>query len=301
MKNIITLCGLLTYWLLLGSATFAEDAPTLPGREAVLADLKGTHPRLLATDDDFAKLRSLCETNAQAVNWCDELRNKAEELLQTPPLVYRIPDGKRLLSVSRAAKERVLLLALMYRLTADQRFAERAWQELDTITRFKDWNPSHFLDTAEMTFAVAIGYDWLFDVWNDRQREQLREAIKTMGLEPGLSVYRAGKSWSRRSTTGTRSATEAWGSVRWRSLTKSLSWPPKSLTMPCTRCRSRCTSFVPTAVGARDPAIGDMPPSTTCTSSRPCARRWAPTSDWPRCRAFRSPATSPVTSPGLWD
>ena len=29
-----------------------------------------------------------------------------------------------------------------------------------TAARFEDWNPSHFLDVAEMTFALAIGYDW---------------------------------------------------------------------------------------------------------------------------------------------
>jgi hypothetical protein len=28
---------------------------------------------------------------------------------------------------------------------------------------FSDWNPSHFLDVAEMTAALAIGYDWLYE------------------------------------------------------------------------------------------------------------------------------------------
>ena len=42
-------------------------------------------------------------------------------------------------------------LGLMYRLTQEQRFAERAWTELDSVTRFKDWNLSHFLDTPDMT------------------------------------------------------------------------------------------------------------------------------------------------------
>jgi len=31
-----------------------------------------------------------------------------------------------------------------------------------TAAAFPDWNPAHFLDVAEMSFAVAIGYDWLY-------------------------------------------------------------------------------------------------------------------------------------------
>ena len=27
------------------------------------------------------------------------------------------------------------------------------------IAQFADWNPSHFLDVAEMTMGMAIGYD----------------------------------------------------------------------------------------------------------------------------------------------
>ena len=31
------------------------------------------------------------------------------------------------------------------------------------MSKFEDWNPSHFLDVAEMTAGLAIGYDWLYD------------------------------------------------------------------------------------------------------------------------------------------
>ncbi|MCA9264517.1 MAG: heparinase II/III-family protein [Planctomycetales bacterium] len=173
------------------------ESLTFPDRDHVLDTLRPSHPRLLASDEDFARLRSTCESHPEAAKWRKTLSEAAEALLDKPPLEYEIPDGKRLLSVSRAAKDRLLLLGLMYRLTDDARLAERAWQELDTITQFKDWNPSHFLDTAEMTMAVAIGYDWLFDAWTCEQREQLRRAIITLGLEPGLKVYRENGWWSR--------------------------------------------------------------------------------------------------------
>jgi hypothetical protein len=87
----------------------------------------------------------------------------------------------------------------VYRLTGDERYAERLWTEVDAASRFPDWNPAHFLDTAEMTCAIAIAYDWLHDRWNDGQRKQLREAIVRLGLEPALKVYRGkGDGFSRR-------------------------------------------------------------------------------------------------------
>ncbi|MBT4138416.1 MAG: hypothetical protein HOE48_10895, partial [Candidatus Latescibacteria bacterium] len=55
---------------------------------------------------------------------------------------------------------------------------------------FKDWNPSHFLDTAEMTYAVAMAYDWLFDLWSDAQKKVMREAIVEKGFAPGMKTYR---------------------------------------------------------------------------------------------------------------
>jgi hypothetical protein len=91
----------------------------------------------------------------------------------------------------------VRTLAFLYRIEGDRRFADRAWAELDAAARFKDWNPRHFLDTAEMTHAFALGYDWLYDCWTPEQRTVLRKAIIEKGFEPGLSVYREKRSWSR--------------------------------------------------------------------------------------------------------
>ncbi len=185
--------------LLLSGGRFSvtADELSLPSPETVFNGLRTDHPRLLATAADFARLKAQCATSRQAAAWNQHLRKTAEQLLTKETLKYHLPDGKRLLSVSRAAKDRVLLLGLVYRLTRDDRFAKRLWTELDTVTRFPDWNPKHFLDTAEMTFAVAIGYDWLYDVWDLRQRRQLREAIAAKGLSEGLSVYRRQQWWTR--------------------------------------------------------------------------------------------------------
>ena len=114
-------------------------------------------------------------------------------MLKEPP-VEHVLIGPRLLDKSRRALGRVYTLALLWRLDAKQAYFDRAVQELDAVCRFADWNPSHFLDTAEMTHMVAIGYDWLYPSLSVEQRRRYREAIVRLGLEPGLAVYRA-KGW----------------------------------------------------------------------------------------------------------
>jgi len=54
------------------------------------------------------------------------------------------------------------------------------------IAAFSDWNPSHFLDVAEMTMAMAIGYDWLYQDLSNESKQIIREAIVKKGLEPSL-------------------------------------------------------------------------------------------------------------------
>lgn len=194
MRALICLLAGLT---LAGAGRIAAEELTLPERGAVLKSLRAGHPRLLATADDFQRLRAQCPADQRAGRWLARLKDEATELLSQAPVKYEIPDGKRLLSVSRRAKQRLLLLGLTYQLTSDRRFADRAWRELETVSGFKDWNPKHFLDTAEMTFAVAIGYDWLYDAWTEPQRAQLRAAIVDKGFQPALPIYRTNQWWSR--------------------------------------------------------------------------------------------------------
>ena len=166
----------------------AQPATQPTGDADPLAGLRPQHPRLLVTDDDLARTRRLIQSDPQARKWHEELTAEAEKTLATEPAKYEIV-GPRLLHVSRAVLRRVQLLAGLYRLDGDRRFADRAIREMEHAAGFKDWNPSHFLDTAEMTAAFAIGYDWLFDVMTPGQRANVRAAIIELGLKPGLDTY----------------------------------------------------------------------------------------------------------------
>ncbi len=169
----------------------------VPAPDAILARLKKEHPRLLATSAEFATLRTQVEKNPRLKQWHEKLRASGEKILTQEPSKYEIPDGKRLLATSRRVLDRVSRLALLYRLDGDKKWQNRAWNELNDAAKFKDWNPSHFLDTAEMTMAFAIGYDWLYDAWTPEQRAALKTAIVEKGLNPALDVYRKVGWWAK--------------------------------------------------------------------------------------------------------
>ncbi len=137
------------------------------------------HPRLLATAEDFVRLRA--STNELVRLGRERLLFDAGEMRTFPLLVHRL-EGRRLLTVSQRSLSRILTLAMAYRLTDNERFARRAIAEAETVCAFRDWNPSHFLDTAEMTLAVSIAYDWLYDCLTSGQRETLRRGLLKNGL-----------------------------------------------------------------------------------------------------------------------
>jgi hypothetical protein len=183
----------------LSTRSFAAD-PTpleLPKAAQILADFRPGHPRLIAPADRFDELREAIKSDATLTRWFESLRSDGEGILRAGPSQYEIPDGLRLLATSRRVLDRVTTLALLYRIDGDGRWVERAWRELEAAAKFPDWNPRHFLDTAEMTAAFALGYDWLHDQWTADQRQVLHTAIVELGLKPGLKAYQGSGWWHK--------------------------------------------------------------------------------------------------------
>ncbi len=163
-------------------------ATSLPSQACLETLLKKTHPRLLVTPDDFARVKQLIQENDLARQWYGELRQEALKILGERPCNYRLRGGEGLQEVSRTVLRRVYVLALLQRLEGGSRFARRLWRELAAAARFPNWHPAHFLDTAEMTHAFAIAYDWLYDTWSPKQRAILARVIRSKGLKPGLQA-----------------------------------------------------------------------------------------------------------------
>jgi len=157
--------------------------------EATLGDRMGglpAHPRLFWPGDELVRER--IAKSPELAELATHFHARGRALLNTPVLV-REQTGRRLLSVSRQAVERIVLLSFLYRESGEKDYRDRAEREMLAIAGFTDWNPSHFLDVAEMTTAMAIGYDWLYDAMPPESREKIRIAIIAKGLQPALEPY----------------------------------------------------------------------------------------------------------------
>ncbi|MBN9347923.1 MAG: heparinase II/III family protein [Devosia sp.] len=145
------------------------------------------HPRLLLRQDDWPRLRHKIATDGPSAAIYATLLARADAILTEPP-VGRDLIGRMLLMISRQALERISVLAMVAGVSGDDRYGARAIAEMLAICRFSDWNPSHFLDTAELCLAVSIGYDWLHHQLSPVEREEIGGAIATKGIAPSLDT-----------------------------------------------------------------------------------------------------------------
>ena len=147
------------------------------------------HPRLMATSEDFENIKLQINKDKTMKERFNYLKKQADIILNQKPVKYELPDKVRLLPISRTVLYRIQTLAFVYRISGQKKYADRALVELETISddkKFPNWHPVHFLDTAEMTNAEAIGYDWLYDYLSDNQKSIIRNAILNNGLKPAL-------------------------------------------------------------------------------------------------------------------
>ncbi|KAG9791616.1 hypothetical protein KCU88_g963, partial [Aureobasidium melanogenum] len=159
------------------------------------------HPRLFASGDQWNSLEAQISKNDYLQKWNKTIIEQANEFYEAALIPY--PDDCDVsvgctLEVARYIQLRVKHWAYAYRLTNDTKYVDRAWLELqhaagngtEYFGRPNDnWNSRHFLDTAEFTAAFAFGYDWLYDAWNDTQRNALMWSIIELGLQKGIDCF----------------------------------------------------------------------------------------------------------------
>ena len=144
----------------------------------------GPHPRLFADAAGFAAAKTRISSSAAGRKALDALMRDADAVLGEPAVTRKM-IGRRLLDTSRQALARICNLSFAWRMTGERKYAERAIAEAKSVAAFADWNPSHFLDVAEMTLAVAVAIDWLHDALDEADRRLLAEAILMKGLTRG--------------------------------------------------------------------------------------------------------------------
>lgn len=145
-------------------------------------NLKKSSPKLGLTTALERNLKRKIKNDEIVSNYYEAVKSNALQVLEEPALTRNM-IGRRLLSTSRDMLHRVNVLGITYRLENDERMLDKINEELLAVCNFSDWNPSHFLDVAEMSTAVALAIDW---VGKDLPKSTV-ELAKTALIEKGIN------------------------------------------------------------------------------------------------------------------
>ena len=151
------------------------------------------HPFVLATKENFDVVRQerlLGDFSEYTEKLNESVIGNADALLDMtvyPLMAYELDEEDSILPISREVINRMVILGSAWQITGEKKYAERAWLELENVCGYDDWCTGHFLATAEMAFAVSIGYDWLFDYLTQEQKDLLAEKTLEYAVTPALS------------------------------------------------------------------------------------------------------------------
>ncbi|KAG9054872.1 hypothetical protein FS842_003909 [Serendipita sp. 407] len=193
------------------SINWPQDSFT-PSGEPGLANIRPDRPRLIAGKYKIQALPTLMQGDPYLKQWDDIIMKNATFYKDQPSVVHVFdggPSGSGILDPAREVKQRIKHFAYAYLKTSDTSWIDATYRELQNAISWADdtsqagndptdpWNSAHFLDTAELTAAFAIAYDWLYDHWSDDQKNTIRTSIINFGLAKGAAQYAQNSFWLR--------------------------------------------------------------------------------------------------------
>lgn len=149
-------------------------------------NLKKNSPRLMLTPSLEKILKKKLKYDPAVQNMYEAIKLNTAEI-QEEPLLERKVIGRRLLDTSREMLYRMNVLGMVYRIDQNPAVLKRIDEELIAVCNFQDWNPSHYLDVAEMALAVAIAIDWVGEDLPATTVEMAKEALIEKGIMPSYN------------------------------------------------------------------------------------------------------------------
>ena len=158
-------------------------------------NLRKSQPRLVLNSKIEKDLRKKLKSDPVVQNMYKAIQLNAAEV-QKKPLLERKKIGRRLLSVSREMLYRMNMLCMVYRMEKDTKILNRINDEVVAVCNFSDWNPSHYLDVAEMAMAVAIALDWTAGDLPKSTIDLAKTALIEKGIKPSWPESGKNPGWS---------------------------------------------------------------------------------------------------------
>ena len=163
---------------------FKKLAWQTPSTEQIRADFEKTnpnnsHPRVLCNVTQFEHIEKVAKKEKLLRTMLENYPKSGELVLDYELPEYVLSSSGKLLDVSREVLRAGERVAIQYRLTKDKRYGQKAWEILDCVCNFPDWNTTHWLDVGEMAAAVSIMFDWCYDYFTPEQRKFVVNTFRT--------------------------------------------------------------------------------------------------------------------------
>lgn len=163
--------------------------------EFLKKNLRKSQPRLVLNAELEKLVKSKLKTDPVIQNMYRAIQVNATEI-QKKPLLERKMEGRRLLGVSREMLYRMNILGMVYRMDKDSKILNRINDEVVAVCNFSDWNPSHYLDVAEMSMAVAIALDWTAGKLPKSTIGLAKKALIEKGIKPSWPENGRNPGWA---------------------------------------------------------------------------------------------------------
>jgi len=145
------------------------------------------HPRLLINNWD--EMREKIAKDEMCASWYADLLKMADELLTAPNYPYVFENGRNWLLGGRNVRYRLMTLAFVYNMTGDEKYKNRALEEMRSAATYPDWSNSAPIISSECMHGYAIAYDWMYHALTESEKAEIRKAICDKALWQFVHAY----------------------------------------------------------------------------------------------------------------
>lgn len=155
------------------------------------------HPRLLLKSGGEALIQSLINSSPEHKKSHDYIIETSNSFL-TAATIVKPANATRVLEEARKAIEEIFFLSYAFRMTKETKYLVQAEKVINDVCNWDNWI-TYSLDTSEMTFGVAIGYDWLYNDLTAATRQKAREKILNYGFktQKTKSFWNSTSNWNQ--------------------------------------------------------------------------------------------------------
>lgn len=143
-------------------------------------DNLASHPRILLRKGDVTAMKVYASMSESARSVHQAVVESADAMLMTSPLKQDEFDGSAV--AADELSRRIFYLSYAFVMTENMDYARRAEREMLAVATFESWNSPRSEDVAALTWALSLGYDWLYHSLPVHSRSIIGTAIYEKGL-----------------------------------------------------------------------------------------------------------------------